>query len=138
MLTTAEPTNTIALAGERGIVVVDTSVSPTLASKIRELIVEQFGRADIFYLINTHSHLDHVGGNEAFADTLIIGHENCPAGISEYTNLLPVYIEGEKRNIARLEAALAAADEQSEQATRMQTDLAFAQLRLSEWEKDAN
>jgi glyoxylase-like metal-dependent hydrolase (beta-lactamase superfamily II) len=73
----AQTTNMIAVASERGIVVVDTESSWSVTAEIRDVIAREFGRDDFAYLINTHGHMDHGGGNQVFRDTEIIGHERC-------------------------------------------------------------
>lgn len=65
----------VAVASERGIVVVDATGSPYTARAIRERIVDEFGRDDFAYLVNTHHHWDHAHGNQAFAGAVIVGHE---------------------------------------------------------------
>lgn len=70
--------NITAMATQKGLVVVDTGASPSMAALMREKIVGHFGRDDFAYVINTHDHGDHTHGNQAFADALFIGQENCP------------------------------------------------------------
>ncbi len=67
-----------AISTAKGIVVIDAGMSPSLASTYRDLIEEHFSGQKISFLINTHGHPDHTGGNLAFADATIIGQENCP------------------------------------------------------------
>jgi glyoxylase-like metal-dependent hydrolase (beta-lactamase superfamily II) len=72
-----------AISTQKGIVVIDAGISGRLAVKYRKIIENEFPLNDIGYLINTHGHPDHTGGNSAFADAVIIGHENC---INEISN----------------------------------------------------
>jgi glyoxylase-like metal-dependent hydrolase (beta-lactamase superfamily II) len=72
-----------AIATQKGIVVIDAGVSNSLTSKYSRIIEKKFNRNDFAYLINTHSHYDHVGGNQVFSDAVIIGHENCPIEMSK-------------------------------------------------------
>jgi glyoxylase-like metal-dependent hydrolase (beta-lactamase superfamily II) len=72
-----------AIATQRGIVVIDAGISTGLTAKYRKIIEKEFQRNDIKYLINTHGHTDHTGGNSVFADSFIIGHENCLTEISD-------------------------------------------------------
>jgi len=62
----------IAIASEQGIVVVDTESSWSLTAEIREVIAREFARDDFAYLINTHGHADHGGGNQVFRDAVIV------------------------------------------------------------------
>jgi glyoxylase-like metal-dependent hydrolase (beta-lactamase superfamily II) len=66
-----------AIETTEGIVVIDAGISKTITSEIRKRIEREFNRKDFIYLVNTHSHPDHTGGNRVFADVKIIGHLNC-------------------------------------------------------------
>jgi len=73
---------TVALATTKGIVVVETSLIRSDDARIRRAIEKEFGRNDFKYLINTHHHHDHTAGNQVYADAMIIGHKNVPAGMT--------------------------------------------------------
>src|SRR6202795_5318978 len=61
--------------GEDGIVIVDDQFAP-LAPKIKEAL-KAITDKPIKFILNTHYHGDHTGGNEAFGkDAPIIAHEN--------------------------------------------------------------
>ncbi|MBN1337962.1 MAG: MBL fold metallo-hydrolase [Bacteroidales bacterium] len=60
-----------------GIVVIDAGITPSLTARYRKIVEKEFQRKDFLYLINTHAHHDHTGGNSAFPGVRIIGHENC-------------------------------------------------------------
>jgi glyoxylase-like metal-dependent hydrolase (beta-lactamase superfamily II) len=61
--------------GDDGVAIVDDQFAP-LAPKIRAALA-QLSPKPVKFVINTHWHLDHVGGNAAFADTAtIFAHEN--------------------------------------------------------------
>lgn len=66
----------VAIATQKGIVVVDAPFSKTIAAGFRSAIQAEFKRNDFAYLVNTHDHVCHVGGNEAYADLPIVGHES--------------------------------------------------------------
>lgn len=68
---------------EKGIVVIDAGISNSLTAKYRKIMENELGRDDFKYLINTHSHSDHTGGNQIFNDALIVGHENCVTEMKE-------------------------------------------------------
>ncbi len=62
-------------AGEDGILVVDTQYA-NMADPIRDAI-KKLSDGDIEFIVNTHFHGDHTGGNKALGqDTPIIAHEN--------------------------------------------------------------
>ena len=61
--------------GDDGIVIIDDEFAP-LAPKIREAL-KAISTKPIKFIINTHYHSDHTGGNEIFAhDAPIIAHDN--------------------------------------------------------------
>ena len=66
-----------AIETQKGIVVIDAGISNTITSEIRKRIEHEFNRKDFIYLVNTHSHPDHTGGNAVFPDAEIVGHLNC-------------------------------------------------------------
>lgn len=66
----------VAVATRKGIVVVDAPFSKSLSAAFRAAIRAELGRSDFAYLVNTHEHVCHVGGNAAYADVPIVGHES--------------------------------------------------------------
>jgi len=68
--------------GDDGAFVIDDQFAP-LSDKIMAAIGE-ITDADVKFLVNTHYHDDHTGGNEAFgeAGALIVAHENVRARMS--------------------------------------------------------
>ncbi len=68
--------------GEDGVFIIDDQWAP-LSEKIMAAIAE-ITDADIEFLVNTHYHDDHTGGNEALgaAGALIIAHDNVRARMS--------------------------------------------------------
>ena len=62
-------------AGEDGILIVDDQFAP-LADRIKAALSD-LDKGSLAFILNTHYHGDHVGGNEAFgADAPIIAHES--------------------------------------------------------------
>ena len=62
-------------AGEDGILIVDDQFAP-LADKIRAALAE-INKGDLHFVLNTHWHGDHVGGNVEFGrEASIIAHTN--------------------------------------------------------------
>ena len=68
--------NVIALKSQKGLIIVDTDISPVFARHIRKKIQEEFHIDDFAYVINTHGHGDHTWGNQVFSDAVIIGQED--------------------------------------------------------------
>ena len=66
-----------AINTKNGIVVVDAGISTGLTTKYMEIIENQFQSKKFSYLLNTHCHLDHCGGNSVFAGAVIVGLKNC-------------------------------------------------------------
>lgn len=89
--------------GADGVLMVDDQFLP-LAGKIKAAIGEFGGDAPTF-LLNTHWHGDHSGGNEAFADeAIIIAHDNVRVRLAapdsgRVPEALPVITYGEGLSI---------------------------------------
>ncbi len=68
--------NMALLAGEDYVALVDDGLAP-LAPTLKAFVDEQAGRP-VNFLVNTHVHGDHVGGNAHFAEsgTVVFAHEN--------------------------------------------------------------
>lgn len=65
--------NLVFSAGPDGVLLVDTAFKET-APELKEHI-DALGFGTVKYVINTHSHVDHTGGNRAFGkDAVIISH----------------------------------------------------------------
>jgi glyoxylase-like metal-dependent hydrolase (beta-lactamase superfamily II) len=83
----------VAIATPKGIVVIDSGFSKTIAHAVRQAIQAEFKRSDFAYLILTHEHSDHIFGNSAYSDiqivgsdlmrTAILGMKSNPAGIAD-------------------------------------------------------
>lgn len=68
-----------------GMVVVDTPFYPSVAARVRKRIEEELGRNDFLYVINTHYHWDHTGGNQVFPEATVIGHVTTPIDMGRWT-----------------------------------------------------
>jgi glyoxylase-like metal-dependent hydrolase (beta-lactamase superfamily II) len=65
----------LALATQKGIVVIDSGFSKTVAQAVRASIQAEFKRSDFAFLINSHEHSDHLFGNSAYSDIPIVGSD---------------------------------------------------------------
>ena len=68
--------NLTAIKGQKGLAIIDTEMSPRIMAPIKERIEQVFGRKDWAYVINTHAHDNHAGGNRLFKGAVVVGHEN--------------------------------------------------------------
>jgi cyclase len=84
--------NVTVQVGDDGVLVVDTQFEP-MAPKILEAI-RTLSDQPIRYIINTHVHGDHSGGNEALAmsgsGATIVGHENVLSVMSAPATGIPI------------------------------------------------
>jgi cyclase len=70
--------NIVAVRSQKGLAVIDTAMSPRIMAPIKQRIEKVFGREDWAYVINTHAHMHHAGGNCLFKNAVVIGHDNLP------------------------------------------------------------
>ena len=73
----------VVLATEKGLVVVDTAGSISTAERMQALIAQELVRNDFAYIVNTHSHGDHILGNPAFPNAVVVCHENCRQALTQ-------------------------------------------------------
>ena len=85
--------------GEDGVLLVDDQLMP-LVPKIREAI-GKITDGEVDFLVNSHYHYDHAGGNEAFGTTsTIVAHKNVRARLAEGREAANNFIEGERPKAA--------------------------------------
>lgn len=70
--------NLTAIQSQKGLVVIDTEISPRVMMPIKKRIEQVFGRDDWVYVINTHAHIHHASGNNLFKGATVVGHDNLP------------------------------------------------------------
>jgi glyoxylase-like metal-dependent hydrolase (beta-lactamase superfamily II) len=63
-----------AINTKKGIVVVDAGISSGLTEKYKKIIELHFPDKNIEYVINTHGHADHYGGNSVFSGAKVVAH----------------------------------------------------------------
>jgi|GEM_PF-297273 len=118
--------NIVAIASQKGLVVVDTSPSIITAAAAREIIEDTFKRKDFIYAINTHFHGDHAFGNQVFSDATIIGHRNSTGAAA----LEALNIPGTKSNLEQeletLNENLKGLDPASAEAAELKQQIDFS------------
>ncbi|MEE9502044.1 MAG: MBL fold metallo-hydrolase, partial [Candidatus Aminicenantaceae bacterium] len=85
------------------------------------------------YVINTHYHWDHTFGNQVFPDAVIVGHENCVAGMQRDRDNLPRRVESLKRNMGRQKQRLEGLDASSDEFKNISADIALLDLAISDY-----
>jgi glyoxylase-like metal-dependent hydrolase (beta-lactamase superfamily II) len=99
-----------ALKTKKGIVVIDAGASSGLTAKYRKIIENEFQNNDFIYVINSHGHPDHYGGNTVFSESGIIGHVNCLQEISEQWNNMGKRAETLNKIVENYESQLKTSD----------------------------
>jgi glyoxylase-like metal-dependent hydrolase (beta-lactamase superfamily II) len=74
----------VAISTQKGIAVVDAGISNSLTARYRKLIEKVFNKKLFSYLMITHSHWDHTGGNQDFRDAVIIAQKNSINEMTDY------------------------------------------------------
>jgi glyoxylase-like metal-dependent hydrolase (beta-lactamase superfamily II) len=89
--------NLVAVKGQKGLVMIDTEVSPSVMRPVKKEAEHIFERDDWAYVVNTHAHMHHAGGNSLFKEAKIIGHDNLPADMKWIIDFQKN--EGQKRQL---------------------------------------
>jgi cyclase len=76
--------NTGFLAGKDDVVAIDATSTERRTRALLATIAET-ARGPVRTLVNTHHHGDHTNGNCLFRDAVVVGHENCRAGVLQQT-----------------------------------------------------
>jgi glyoxylase-like metal-dependent hydrolase (beta-lactamase superfamily II) len=82
--------------GPDGILIVDDQFAP-LAEKIRKTLSD-IGGGKLEYVLNTHWHSDHTGGNDVFGpEATIIAHRNVRRRLAEGTSVMGTAVPPRKK-----------------------------------------
>lgn len=88
-----DQTNILVIYGDNFTYICDTFLGPTPMEKIKEKIKDD-GRKQPIIIFNSHSDWDHVWGNCAFDQSIIISHEQCRKNLEKnFFNELNEYSE---------------------------------------------
>jgi len=121
-------TSIVAFATEKGIVVVDTFGVPKVDVQLRNVIARELGRDDFAFLINTHEHADHTGGNSVYSDCTIVGHELVADGLIEIAERRDRLLEWYPGRVADLEEELQGLDSDDPRVAVIEEDLIYNRL----------
>lgn len=123
--------NITAIQSEKGLVVVDTEISPRIMAPIKARIEKEFGRSDWAYVINTHAHIHHAGGNSLFPGAVVVGHDNLPKDMEWLVRKQAdpdrkrKDVDRARRTLQNLSAALPRFPRNSSQSRRIQGEIEF-------------
>ena len=126
----------VAIATNKGIIMIDTGLSPSLTKKYREIIEREFGRNDFRYVINTHFHFDHTDGNQIFADATIIAHQTTPDRMREFEAGREDFIQRRIALNSQLKEQLKALDQNSAEAQRIADLLYTGRIMVADLENN--
>ena len=133
--------NITAMQSEKGLVVVDTEMSPRIMAPIKARIEKEFGRNDWAYVINTHAHIHHASGNSLFKGAVIVGHDNLPRDMEWLVRKQAdpdrkrKDIERARQTLQNLSAALPRLRRNSLQAGRVQGEIEFYRRYIQDVEE---
>ena len=133
--------NLTAIKSEKGLVVIDTEMSPRIMGPIKARIEKEFGRTDWAYVINTHAHIHHASGNSLFKDAVIVGHKNLPRDMEWLVakqadpDRKRKDIDGARRTLQNLSAALSRLRPSRLQARRIRGEIEFYRRYIQDLEE---
>ena len=76
----------VALATQKGLVMIDSMWSPSIARQIRNTVASSFKRDDFSYLVITNDFVLSYGGIEAFPEAKVISHVKTRDSLSQRTS----------------------------------------------------
>ena len=123
---------TTVIETKAGLVAVDTWTTPSYAEMTRRRIKQELGRDDVRWVINTHSHFDHTGGNQVYADAEIIAHKNAPDEMKHFMDGRDSFIQYRRGRIGQLQAQLKNLDPQSNEALSIKETIAMEETYIKD------
>ncbi len=110
----------LAIASEKGLVVVDTGTTVRATRAYRAKIEEVFGRKDFLYIVNTHFHYDHVVGNPIFPEATVISHELTREWIINWNRTREQFVAQQQARVDGWLTTLETADPADDETVRLQ------------------
>jgi len=112
----------VALATQKGLVVIDSMWSPAIARETKSRIATAFGRDDFAYLVLMNDFDLSSGGTEAFPQAQIISHQKCRESLSQNNEQRQSYL---RRRAAWFEGRARATEAQLEDMDAESADAEF-------------
>ncbi len=128
--------NVTAIAGSDGLIIIDTQRSPEMMRTVLQQIEKAFACKDILYVVNTHGHADHCGGNQIFPDSMIVGHQNCPEFMRQYPANTPQSLWFARNNLEELEKQIEQSDKNSAEAENLRAEYNTRKKLLRDLERN--
>ena len=135
--------NLVAVKSNKGLVMIDTEMSPRIMAPIKEAIEMTFRRNDWKYVINLHGHMHHIGGNCLFENAVVIGHDNLPADmrwlqgqqLEKYEYYRLERVQERRQQISRMQEMLKLVPPGGASARRLQGAIRFCELHIQDLEE---
>jgi len=133
--------NITAIQSKKGLVVIDTEMSPKIMGPIKARIEKEFGRNDWAYVINTHAHIHHASSNSLFKDAVIVGHKNLPRDmewlVAKQTDgdRKRRDLESARQTLRNLSAALPRFQQSRSQSRRIRGEIEFYKRYIQDLEE---
>ncbi len=124
--------NVAVVATDSGLVVIDTNYSPGLMEAVAGEIERAFGRRDVRYVVNTHAHLDHCGGNQIFPGAVVVGHVDGVEFMRHQRFDSPSGLGFHSRRLARAREQLAACGADTARARKLAGEIRARELLLAD------
>ena len=127
-------TNMAVVATARGLLIIDTGLSPSTVRRQRDLVEQELGRSDFRYLIDTHIHNDHAFANSVFPEATVVAHASGADALRRELSLLPELTERLRRGRASYAEAVAATSPDSVDGKHAREGVAAFDIGLADLE----
>ena len=128
--------NVTAIAGSDGLIIIDTQRSPEMMCIVLRQIEKEFRRNDVLYVVNTHGHADHCGGNQIFPDTMIAGHQSCQEFMRQYPANTPQSLWFARNNLEELKKQIEQSDNNSSETEKLRSEYNTRKKLLRDLERN--
>jgi ankyrin repeat protein/glyoxylase-like metal-dependent hydrolase (beta-lactamase superfamily II) len=131
----APPASMAVITTKKGLIVIDTLLSPTLARLALKEMKKELGRDDVILVINTHDHGDHTNGNQVFQGVDIVGHMNAVQAMERSAAGLAAQLQRTRMRIFQNEGKLRALAPGSPEAPALSETVQLDRMVLDDMEK---